>query len=134
VLMATALVRGRMCESLCRSGGEGGKPDSFFTVGLLSVLDALTDTPMDEVLATLPLAEPIQDALRDQAGPSGRALAAALAYERGRWEDVRALGLPSGVARAAYVDAVTWADAAGAVFDSPVEAVTEPDTEPVLAD
>jgi len=130
-LMATALVRGRMCEALCRSGGDG-KPDSFFTVGLLSVLDALTDTPMEEVLATLPLAEPIQDALRDQAGPSGRALALALAYEHGRWDDVRAMGLPAGAARAAYVDAVTWADAAGAVFNSPVESVTE--TEPALAD
>jgi EAL and modified HD-GYP domain-containing signal transduction protein len=118
-LMATALVRGRMCESLARSGGEG-QPDSFFTVGLLSVLDALADAPMDELLVSLPLAEPIKEALRDQAGPPGRALAAALAYEHGRWDDVRALGLPAGAARAAYVDAVTWADAAGAVFELPV--------------
>lgn len=118
-LMATALVRGRMCEALARSGGEG-QPDSFFTVGLLSILDALSDAPMDEVLATLPLAEPIKEALRDRTGPPGRALAAALAYEHGQWDEVRALGLPAGAARAAYVDAVTWADAAGAVFELPV--------------
>lgn len=114
-LMTTALVRARMCEGLARAGG-GQQPDMFFTVGLLSVLDALTDMPMPEVVGQLPLAEPVSEALLEHKGPAGEALAVSVAYEAGQWERVSALSPAPGAVRTAYVEAVTWADAAGAAF------------------
>jgi EAL and modified HD-GYP domain-containing signal transduction protein len=116
-LMGTALVRARMCEDLGTAGGHTA-PGMFFTVGLLSVLDALTDVPMHELVVQFPLAEPVRDALLEREGPAGDALSVAVAYERGLWDELTRLPLPPGAVRNAYVEAVTWADAAGATFSA----------------
>ena len=53
-LMTTALIRGKMCELLASASGNK-QEDRFFTVGLLSILDAIMDLPMEKVLESLPL-------------------------------------------------------------------------------
>ncbi|MDQ4041905.1 MAG: HDOD domain-containing protein, partial [Actinomycetota bacterium] len=66
-IVTTGLLRARTCQLLCLDGGaEVG--DQAFTVGLFSVLDALLDASMDEVLELLPLDAAIADALRIRAG------------------------------------------------------------------
>ncbi len=104
-LMTTGLLRARTCQLLCLDGGvEAG--DQGFTVGLFSVLDALLDAPMDEVLDLLPLDAVIADALRDRAGPAGAVLAAVLAHERGTpWLDS---GPGEPAVGAAYSEALAW--------------------------
>ncbi|MFG0319706.1 MAG: EAL and HDOD domain-containing protein [Planctomycetota bacterium JB042] len=73
-LMHTALVRGRTCEMLASS--RRLDTDSAFCVGLLSVLDALTDLPMDEALQSIRLAPPLESALRSREGELGDLLRA----------------------------------------------------------
>ena len=83
-----------------------GDPDAWFAVGLLSVSDALAGAPLCDVVAQLPLADDVRDALVQRAGPKGEALAAAIACERAE--------LPASDRRLvlmAYADAVAWADA-----------------------
>ena len=61
-LLSMALVRAMMCESLAKTTGQPS-PDKFFLGGLLSLMDAMLDRPMEEVAAVLPLHPDIIEAL-----------------------------------------------------------------------
>lgn len=103
-LIVTALVRARMCELL---GADDGERDDnqYFTVGLLSVLDALLDLPMEEVVDGLPFDNEVCVALSAHAGRLGSTLARVVDYEQN-------LVSPMDVDPAltdAYVQALAWA-------------------------
>jgi EAL and modified HD-GYP domain-containing signal transduction protein len=107
-LYALALIRARCCESLAREA-EFASPEMHFTTGLLSVLDALTDIPMQILLEELPLCPEIEAALagRTAVSPCARTLSHVLHLERGDWTSAeRSLDLRSSKT---YVDAVDWA-------------------------
>lgn len=112
-LTNTALVRAYMCEELARATGTG-RAETAFTVGLLSVLDSLTQAPIEQIVASLPLAEDVVAALTTHSGPFGRLLACTLAYERGDWDAVDASGLPGPRVGEAYLGALALAHRATA--------------------
>jgi EAL and modified HD-GYP domain-containing signal transduction protein len=87
-LLVTALLRARMCELLAPTFGEP-EGEALFTVGLFSVIDALMDASMEEVLASLPFSDDVVQALLHHEGPKGRALHCVLACERGDVEEAR---------------------------------------------
>jgi EAL and modified HD-GYP domain-containing signal transduction protein len=104
-LLNIALARARTCETIAHAKGAGDS-DAWFSVGLLSISDALAGRTMEKVVADLPLAEDVVAALLWRHGPKGEALAAAIACERGQ--------IPAAdptLVLAAYADAVSWADA-----------------------
>jgi EAL and modified HD-GYP domain-containing signal transduction protein len=107
-LMTLAMVRAAMCERLAQTLAPQDMA-SCFLVGLFSVLDALMDRPMPEVLCALPLADEIQTALLEYAGSPGAILHSVLAYERGNWEESAHLGLDHNNLVDAYLHALTWA-------------------------
>jgi EAL and modified HD-GYP domain-containing signal transduction protein len=110
-LLVTALLRARMCEQLAPAFGalDAG---ALFTVGLFSVIDALMDVPMEEVLASLPFTADVANALLHHEGPMGEALACVLACERGDAHAARR-GAGAGVLLGElYLGAATWASAA----------------------
>src|SRR3954452_5276074 len=109
-IVALALLRGRMCELLGRAGDDQER-DRLFTVGLLSVAEALLDAPMELVLESLPLSEEIQGALLRFEGKRGRVLATVLRYEQGHFPE-GGEGDPVELA-GAYLEALKWADHAG---------------------
>ncbi|RYG21249.1 HDOD domain-containing protein [bacterium] len=80
------LVRARMCERMARDLNLE-KPHKHFTVGLLSVLDAMMDLPMRQIVAELSLSDDVTEALIDPRSPGnlGRVLRLAKAFERGAW-------------------------------------------------
>ena len=108
-LITTALVRARACESLAKFHKlqDGGK---YFTVGLLSVVDAVLNTTMTDVLSKLPLDSEINAALMNPAegGALGTVLTAVNAFEEGHWEQL-AKDFPLEEVNLAYQDAVAWA-------------------------
>jgi c-di-GMP phosphodiesterase len=55
-LIVTALVRARMCELIAGPFATRER-DAYFTVGLFSVVDALLDAPIDEVVECLPFSD-----------------------------------------------------------------------------
>jgi EAL and modified HD-GYP domain-containing signal transduction protein len=114
-LTITATVRAKMCELLAGAMAQDGK-ETFFLVGLFSVLDALLDSPLPQVLAALPLADEIVRALLHHEGVWGATLHCALAYERGNWDAVNALGLDAGTITNAYLQAIAWAAEYNAVL------------------
>lgn len=107
-LMMTALVRARMCQLLGESFRAIAK-ESFLSAGLLSVLDALLDCPMETALAELPLADDIKEALINRSGPIGHALRCTIAYERAEWDEVEFNGMPPESIRDRYMEAISWA-------------------------
>lgn len=107
-LMIIALVRARMCQKLAESI-KNQQTEAFFSAGLLSVLDALLDCPMEQALSELPLSDEIRSALIDRSGPIGQALRCAIAYENADWEEVQFYGMPAAPIRDHYVAALTWA-------------------------
>jgi EAL and modified HD-GYP domain-containing signal transduction protein len=114
-LLTTAMIRARMCEQLALAM-EQDKQETFFLVGLFSVLDALVDTPMPEVLPTLPLADDVTQALLSYEGMLGTVLRCVLAYERGQWNDVTCPGLDSETILNAYMEAIFWASEVGSTL------------------
>jgi c-di-GMP-related signal transduction protein len=116
-LTVTALLRGRLCELVGRRRpAQTAGADAFFTVGVFSVMDALVDAPLEQVLAGLPLAPETLRALLEHEGPMGDALAAAIAYERGDLATVRQR-LPGVAVAELYLEAVHWADEASGALD-----------------
>jgi len=107
-LMTLAMVRATMCERLAQMLAPPHTASGFL-VGLFSVLDALLDRPMPEVLRALPLAEEIERALLEHAGSLGAILHIVLAYERGNWEEATRLGLDHTSLVDAYLHSLAWA-------------------------
>jgi EAL and modified HD-GYP domain-containing signal transduction protein len=111
-LIETALVRARFCEL----AGEGNK-DQLFTLGLFSVVDALMDAPMEDVLDSMPFPEEMRAALIARRGAKGDLLATALSFERGEFSP------PSHRLGSLYIEAMGWAtEAAGELFGTPAAA------------
>ncbi len=111
-LTRTALVRARFCE-LADHGQTSSAPERF-TLGLFSVMDALTDSTLEDALAALPFPPSMRDALIDHAGPLGHLLGAVLALEEGSFDLAESLS-PHSCER--YMDALAWADATVATLD-----------------
>jgi len=107
-LIVTALVRAKMSEQLATSMGEKN-PDSYFTAGLFSVLDALLDLPMNEAIGMLPLSESIRRAILYHEGTMGAVLKCVLAYETGKWNEARCGDLSPQVLRNCYLESTTAA-------------------------
>jgi EAL and modified HD-GYP domain-containing signal transduction protein len=106
-LMITAMTRAKMCELLATALGHRNQ-ESFFIVGLFSALDALMDSPMEEVLESVPLSDEIRAALLEYEGILGTSLHCVLAYERGNWHEVHCPGLDHGAITDAYLGAIAW--------------------------
>jgi EAL and modified HD-GYP domain-containing signal transduction protein len=121
-LFVTAIVRGRFCELLGREASLGLSPFDLFLTGLLSVLDAILDRPLEEALAQFTLADFIREAIRNGTNPAGRACALARACESGDWgrisEAASGVNVTEPVATEVYRRAVEWTTEATAALET----------------
>jgi EAL and modified HD-GYP domain-containing signal transduction protein len=110
-LLTLGTVRAKLGEELSRRLKLSGA-DRHFTVGLLSVLDAVLGRPMPEVLAEIPLAADLKSALLDPSdhGDLSNVLNAVIATERGDWSVVQSLGLRTQDVSECAVLAIQWSD------------------------
>ena len=108
-LMVVALTRGKMCELIGGAVGESNN-EGLFTVGLFSLLDALMDINLENVLVELPLAPEVKSAILNHAGSMGHILHAVLAYEQGHWDEIDFPSLEAAQITEAYMQAVAWTD------------------------
>jgi EAL and modified HD-GYP domain-containing signal transduction protein len=111
-LLHLAVQRGRMCELLGGSAGQERDASALFLVGLFSLLDAISGIPMPQLLASIALAPPLQQALVGRTGPYAGPLKLAEAYEQGAWSSVRQHASSSGIDEAnlgvLYVQSLEW--------------------------
>ena len=110
-LMVTAMIRAKMCEGVATALGFDNT-QTHFTLGLLSVLEAMFDTPMSVLVEQLPLVPELRAALVDPnaSGPLAETLRIALRFEAGRWEELEDTLARARAISESYVGAVTWAD------------------------
>ncbi|HEY6515959.1 MAG TPA: HDOD domain-containing protein [Steroidobacteraceae bacterium] len=114
-LIMQAITRGRMCEQLGKLGGARDAGPYFIT-GLFSLLNALLGVPTRKVVEELPLTPEVVKALVAGEGPLGLALQCTRAYERGVWDHAVYGSLAPHLIRAAYVDALFWAEQSRALL------------------
>lgn len=112
-LCRTSLIRARLCELIGRHAGFRDRELDLFVLGLFSVIDALLDRPMEQVVADLRIWPEVKDTLLGQVTPLSTVFELALALERGRWDQVseltRRLPLDDAQVSAAYESAILWA-------------------------
>jgi EAL and modified HD-GYP domain-containing signal transduction protein len=113
-LTEQALVRAALMERLGKDA-TGTRPDALFLTGLFSLLDQLMETPMEELVTQIQVAEDIRVALVRREGILARFLSLAEACERMDPETIaqkaEAMGLSSRTVSLAVFDALAWAHA-----------------------
>lgn len=116
-LMKTAVTRGRLVELLGGNFLNGQEKDNLFIVGMFSLLDVLLDMPMDRILETLILPEPISDALLERSGIYGPYLELAEACEDPDMTEVPRLCenllITPEVLNRSHVQALAWVEEIG---------------------
>ena len=111
-LYKQSLVKGRFCElMICRI--QNGTPgQQAFIVGLFSLLDALLDRKLDDVLDQLSLSKEIEQAILLRVGLLGSMLALYESLDTGDWEEIdktsRLLGFSPKTVEKTYQDAEQW--------------------------
>lgn len=85
-LLADSVVRARFCEELAPRLGLAKRAQDLFFLGMFSMIDAVVGRPMDQVLADLPIAADLKDALLGRTGRLRSILEFVIAYERGEWD------------------------------------------------
>ncbi len=113
-LMVQAIVRAKFCESMAaKVRGLNNRSEDLFLMGLFSLLDAMLDRPLPELMDELPIAEDIKQALTLGQNPLRDVFDYVLAYERGDWAKVSdqtaLLDLGEPVTPHVYEKAVEWA-------------------------
>jgi EAL and modified HD-GYP domain-containing signal transduction protein len=113
-VVATATIRARCCEVLGASASDELGSQGFL-LGLCSLLDAILERPMADVLADLPIDAETKAALLGTDNEMRRLLDCAIAYENGDWQRAadlaRAVGIRPATLQTAYADAIKWSRA-----------------------
>lgn len=112
-LLVTALTRARFCEFLAPQVGMRRDAQDLFLMGLFSLLDAVMDRPLDEILGEVPISPSIVSALLGDESEYRAVLDMAICYEKGDWarfsKIAARLGAREDVVPEAYINAVGWA-------------------------
>jgi EAL and modified HD-GYP domain-containing signal transduction protein len=115
-LIELAMIRARFSELLMQSLGRRSECAPCFVTGLFSLLDALLQVPMPELVERISLTPELKEALLSRRGAFGTVLRLAEAYEDARWSEVfvhaGSLHAALDILPALYVEAVEWARAA----------------------
>lgn len=107
-LARQVLIRARMCELLARNATI--PPDEMFTAGLLSLLDAILDRPLQEIIDQLPLSTLVREALQGGASRPARIVDTVRHQNRGDLTSLAGTGFTAQAVFVAWYDSVRWAD------------------------
>jgi EAL and modified HD-GYP domain-containing signal transduction protein len=113
-LLRNALVRARLTELLGQDQLAKEDRDGLFIAGILSMLEALLNLPMVDILAALNLSEPIVEVLLHGRGIYAPYLHLASAFENGDAATIgqltQALGLSHEAVNLAHMNALIWSE------------------------
>lgn len=112
-LMRMSMTRARFAEGLAQLHGKVDTDKAFLT-GLMSLMDAILDEPIDSVMSKLPLAKEIKEALVEKKGTLADYIKLIQFYETAQWQEastaINTLQLPNDKVPDAYHTAVQWAN------------------------
>jgi len=114
-LMTVPLIRSRFCELLAQLAHIPGDANDLFLMGLLSLMDAILDQPIESILKEMPVRQEIKEALLHQKGLYWQLLEITIAHEQADWAKVgqlvSAIGMNDEQVSALYISAVDWCTA-----------------------
>ncbi|MEO3879075.1 EAL and HDOD domain-containing protein [Rheinheimera fenheensis] len=112
-LMRMSMTRARFAEGLAQLHGKVDTDKAFLT-GLMSLMDAILDEPIDSVMSKLPLAKEIKEALVEKKGALADYIKLIQFYETAQWQEastaINSLQLANDKVPDAYHTAVQWAN------------------------
>jgi c-di-GMP-related signal transduction protein len=111
-LIVTSLARARCCELLAWQLRMPERETDLFLLGLLSVMDAVLDRRMVDVLAEMPVVEEVKSALLGSSNRLRTVLDSVIAQEMGNWHHLRIcaeqMKVDENLFPQAYLQAVQW--------------------------
>lgn len=111
-LVRTACIRAKFCELLASISPLDLSASELFTLGMFSLIDAIVDQPMHQVMEELPLSDRIKRALIQRKGSLTAYLVLMETYEKGDWNHVQQLAalmkLPESKLPHLYHQACQW--------------------------
>ena len=113
-LVRTSIIRARFCELLGLHSNNGADVSELFLMGLFSLIDAMLDNKMEDIMQTLPLSKNIKQALLKGKGDLSDYLKLVSSYESANWETfssiIPKININEKKFPEFYQDAVNWAD------------------------
>jgi len=116
-LILMCLVRAHFCENIAKAEDLADEQLDLFLIGLLSAIDAVLDTPMEQVLSQMAVISDVSAVLLNYPTAHKELVqiyTLAQACERGAWSTVTQLAtglrLTQSEIAAMYYEAITWAD------------------------
>lgn len=114
-LIRTSLIRSKFGELVAYNCGSlYSRSSEISLMCLFSVLDAMLDLTMEEVMADLSISDDIKDALIKREGPLVSVLKLAESYEKGQWIEIdelsRQIGIDGNHLVNWYMDSINWTE------------------------
>jgi len=111
-LIILSLIRARFAELLAPEVGLRERSSDLFLMGMFSMIDALMDKPLQEIIDEIPVADDVKDALLGNVNPLREIYDVIIAYERGEWdvlaEKTARLDVPESEVSRLYITALQW--------------------------
>ncbi|MFT6269114.1 MAG: EAL and modified HD-GYP domain-containing signal transduction protein [Alphaproteobacteria bacterium] len=113
-LTVMALFRGHFCELMAKATLPGHSQSSAFLMGLLSLIDAMVDGHIEELIEKLPIHKDIKDAIINRKGESAKFLVLCEFFEKGDWPNIELFCQQTGVSPenvcSLFQQSLNWAD------------------------
>lgn len=111
-LVLQAIIRARFCESAAPHARLGPRGEDLFLMGMFSLLDALLDKPLPDILADIPIAKDVKEALLGGENRLRNVYQCIVNYETGDWDklcgQLDKLGMDEATVSRLYSSAVEW--------------------------
>jgi EAL and modified HD-GYP domain-containing signal transduction protein len=111
--MQMALVRAKFCELVYTNIHQQDDPLKGFLTGLLSLLDAMMEQRIDDLVDKVPISDDVKDALCGQPGTLRNCLLLSQYFERAKWAGIHKFAakydLKQSQLHSYYNEAIKWA-------------------------
>lgn len=113
-LIRVSLVRAKFCELLGNHPGSNAEASELFTMGLFSLIDAILDDSMENLMSQIPLSRNIKEVLISRTGDLNGYLSVVESYEKGDWGEIEEstanMGIDHNNLPGQYLESLSWAD------------------------
>jgi EAL and modified HD-GYP domain-containing signal transduction protein len=107
-----SLIRARFLEVVALFTGKGKRSETFYLLGMFSLMDAIMEMPITEVFTQIRVEESVSNPLISRSGDDYELLRLIELYEQGDFDaaaaQAEALSLPENKLADAYMEAVQW--------------------------
>ena len=113
-LIKVSLVRAKFCELLGDHPGSSVETSELFTLGLFSLIDAIMDDTMENLMSQIPISGNIKEVLISGTGDLSGYLRLVESYEKGNWGEIdeatNIMGIDTDDLPRRYMESLGWAD------------------------